>query len=83
MAKLSATKQPVIAIDLSSLPPSLQDAVGDDVAKSVLSRSGSLRGPVVIGKLGPGVWGMINPELLGKLGKDQIGSLLKGAGIRK
>lgn len=66
-----------IAVDLSHLPKGIQDAVGAELAASIVKNMKLGAKPLIIGKLGPGWWGFINPDF--KL-DQQIKNLTKGIG---
>lgn len=76
-------KLPTVAIDLSGLPSGLQEAVGADLARSVVANVGRTKGPIIVGKLGPGIYGMIQPDLLGKDARDSLNAVLKIANVGK
>lgn len=80
MAKANA--QSVVAIDLSHLPKGLQEAVGDDVSRSVLNRVGPIRGAVIVGKLRGGIYGMIRPDIVGRSALANLNAVIS-QGLKK
>lgn len=64
-----------VKIDLSHLPKGVQDAVGAELATSIVKSLKLGSKPVIVGKLDPGIYGYVMPDAV--LGK-QIREFSKG-----
>jgi hypothetical protein len=55
-------KTGTIKVDLSALPKGVQDAVGAELALSIVKNLRLGKRVLIVGKLGPGTYGIVAPD---------------------
>ena len=68
---MAARKKNIVAIDLSAIPKEVRDAVGTELASSLVKNLRLAQRPVVFGRLYDGLYGIVLPTtvILGELAK--------------